>query len=307
MTFSLQSIMILFLIIVAHSSTALAVSAPRIIVSIKPLHSLVTQVTGDVATPILLVDGTTSPHEFQMKPSHMSELEQADMVIYLDEHYEKFLHHALESLPKSVESLALIDAANIALLPIRGAGTFEQHDHDHDHHADDDYHVWLNPVHAQTMVKTIATALAKRYPEHQKSFEKNAAHTIEELQKIDADLATQLKPLSKTPFILFHDATQYFEQRYGLQAAGSITLEPNESASWKRIDSIRKKIARTNTRCIFTEPYFSDKQLRPIVSGAKHPIHRGIIDPEGTALKAGASLYKTLMNDMAKSFATCLD
>ncbi len=303
----------LFLILLALCSAlssahaALASSAPRVIVSIKPLHSLVAQVMDGVAAPVLLVDGTTSPHEFNMKPSQMSELEHADMIFYLDEHYEKFLHHALESLPKSVTSVAVIDAANIPLLPIRGAGTFEKHGHKDDHHHDDDYHVWLNPIHAQIMVQSIAAALSKRFPTYHKIFAKNAANAIEKLLALDKQLAAQLAPLGNRPFILFHDATQYFEARYGLQAAGSITLEPNESASWKRIDSIRNKIADTNTRCIFTEPYFSDKPLRPIVSDAKISIHRGVLDPEGTALKAGKSLYKTLMQEMAKSFATCLD
>lgn len=290
-----------------HAAWAFA-TTPHVIVSIKPLHSLVAQVMGDVATPVLLVDGTTSPHEFQMKPSHMSKLQHADLVFYLDGGYEKFLHHALQSLPKSVQPIALIHTSAITLLPIRGAGPFEKHSHapEHHRHSDKDYHVWLNPVYAQAMVRSIASALIKRYPQHQKIFAQNAARTLDELQTLDATLAKKLKPFAGRSFIIFHDATQYFEQRYGLHASGSITLEPNESASWYRIESIRKKIAASNTHCIFTEPYFSDKQLRPIVSDVKQPIHRGVLDPEGTALNAGATLYKALMKGMVTSFINCL-
>lgn len=311
MTFLLQFIMLVFAGFLTVSSAAAAQDMPRIMVSIKPLHSLVAQIMEGISTPELLVDGTSSPHEFQMKPSHMKALEHADMLIYLDEHYETFLKHTLQALPAHVKTLAVIDAAKIKLLPIRVAGAFESHDDHHAHkdshaHHDSDYHVWLDPVHAQTMVKAITTTLGTRYPEHKQAFDENAAHTIAHLQKLDETLAKKLTPYHDMPFIIFHDATQYFEARYGLQASGSITLEPNEAISWHRIEAIREKLNDTKARCIFTEPYFSDKQLHPILNKAKSPIHRGMLDPEGTALAAGVSLYHTLMMKMATAFAACL-
>src|SRR5262249_3951247 len=95
--------------------------AAGVVVSIKPLHSLVASIMeGDGhAPPVLLVNTKASPHSFTLKPSQMQALKEADLVFYLGDGYELFLQHALENLPASAHRVALQHASGITLLSFR--------------------------------------------------------------------------------------------------------------------------------------------------------------------------------------------
>ena len=45
-----------------------------VVASIKPIHSLVAAVMGDIGTPHLLLEATTSAHHFTLKPSQARSL-----------------------------------------------------------------------------------------------------------------------------------------------------------------------------------------------------------------------------------------
>ena len=100
-------------------------------------------------------------------------------------------------------------------------------DHDHDHAAGAmDPHVWLDPVNAQMWLGLIADQLAKRDPEHAEVYLANAKSAREGLEALIADTRQTLTPLADTRFVVFHDAYQYFEARFGLKAAARPALPP---------------------------------------------------------------------------------
>ena len=82
--------------LLAYSSFANAET--KVIASIKPLHSLVSYVMDGVGKPGILVDGSSSPHTFQLKPSHAEMLQEADIVFWIGEDLESFLESPLESI-----------------------------------------------------------------------------------------------------------------------------------------------------------------------------------------------------------------
>lgn len=43
------------------------------------------------------------------------------------------------------------------------------------------------------------------------------------------------------PFIVFHDAYQYFEHRYGVKTAGSITVSPETLPGADRVKQMQEK------------------------------------------------------------------
>ena len=65
------------------SYVSFANAETKVIASIKPLHSLVSYVIDGVGKPGILVDGSSSPHTFQLKPSHAEMLQEAD-IVFLD-------------------------------------------------------------------------------------------------------------------------------------------------------------------------------------------------------------------------------
>jgi len=119
-----------------NAGEAIADDAPKVAVTIKPVHSLVAGVLGDVATPSLVLDGRQSPHGTALKPSQVSAINGSDMVIFIGAGVESFMPRILEAMPKSVTSVAVSDFPELRRLEIREGAAFEAHDHSHHAHGD---------------------------------------------------------------------------------------------------------------------------------------------------------------------------
>ena len=124
---------------------ATADGGPKVVVTIKPLHSLVAAVMKGVAEPTLLVDGVQSPHAFALKPSQARALNGADFVFLADEALEAPVTRIAGSLPASVQVVPLIEAPGVSVHALRTGVAFERHDHghgtgDHDDHSNHDDH-----------------------------------------------------------------------------------------------------------------------------------------------------------------------
>ena len=308
-TIFLPTIFLTTLFALCAALSAQAQPEPRVLATIKPLHSLVQSVLGDTARAELLLDNTASPHDFQMKPSQIRALHQADIVFYIDADFEQFLQRVLPDLPEATTQIPIAQRAEIALVPLRGGGDDkDDHDDDHDHghdHAAQDYHVWLDPNNAVKMVQTIATSLAQIYPHNAAIYQANARTAIAALNALHSDVQARLAPVKDQPFIVFHDAYGYFERAYGLPTPAVIALDPTIPPSPKRIVQIRENLAQTGARCLFSEPQFSDKVLDVIRADSNARI--AVLDPLGAELPSGAGLYTALLQGLAGALADCLD
>ena len=222
------------------TGTALAADPVKVVASIKPVHSLVAGVMQGVAEPTLLVKGATSPHSFNLRPSDARALNQADLVFWVGEDLETFLTKPIRSLAGKAHPVALMEESSLTLLPTREGGAWEKHeDHGHDGHAhkgghedehgSHDAHVWLDVDNTARMVATIARELSEHDAANAARYQANAAALKERLAALDAELKTTLAPVKDRPFVVFHDAYHYLEERYGLNAAGAITVSPDSA------------------------------------------------------------------------------
>lgn len=311
----------------AMAGTALA--APDIVTSTKPIHSLVSAVTAGVTEPYLVVKGAASPHTYSLRPSDASALEGADLVFWTGPGFELFLADALETLAGNAEVIDFSKADGLTLLPLREGGAFEAHSHegetegkrathgyaDHEHHdGEDDHHhahegeadlhFWLDPQNAILMVNQIEATLSFADPENAATYAANAASTRESLEALTAELTTTLASVADKPFIVFHDAYQYFETRFGLTLAGTITVSPDVSPGAARIDELRARIAELDATCVFAEPNFAPSVVTTIIEGTS--AKAGTLDPEGSALTEGPNLYPELLRSLASGLVECM-
>ena len=294
-----------------------ALAGPKIVASIKPVHSLVAGVMREVGEPRLLVLGGASPHEYSLRPSDARAISEADIVFWIGPELESFMVKPLQNAKGRVRSVALLDAPGVAVLPLREGGAWEPHqhhptepvghhsDHDHDHESGRDVHIWLDPVNAVAMARRIVAVLGDADSAHRADYERNGAALIERLNQLDQQLAGDLAPIKDRPFIVFHDAYQYFERRYGLSAAGSITLSPEQRPGAKRVTEIQARIRDLGVRCVFGEPQFQPALVETAIAGSG--ARSGVLDPAGGAeLQAGPEAYFELLRRLADSLRTCL-
>ena len=295
-------------------AAAIAADVPRVVVTLKPVHALVAGVMAGVTEPTLVVDGSASPHTFTLKPSVARAINNADVFIRVSEQLEPFTRKIAEALPKSVSLITLVDKkTGVKLLEQRNSGIFEQHGHaeagDHerpgDHSADRyDAHIWLDPANAKAIVETVTKTLAAKFPAHAAAFNANATTLLAKIDALSSEIEKDLATVKHKPFIVFHDAFQYFEKRFGLAAAGSVTLSPDQQPSAKRLTAVRKKIGELGAVCLFAEPGFQTNLIKAVTEGTK--ARSGTLDPEGIALTPGPDLYFELMRGLAKNAVDCL-
>ena len=311
--------------------TFIAQAKINVVASVKPVHSLVAAVMEGIGAPVLIVKGAASPHTYALKPSQAEQIEKADLVFWMGHSLETFLEKPLESLASKAMVVELMDSHGLKKLEMREGGGFDEHDHDdhdedghkehedhseeeHDNHAEEshddhghgkfDVHVWLDPENAKVMANEIMEALKKVDPENAKKYETNTKKVVEKLNRLVAEVSAKLATAKGKGFVVFHDAYQYFEKRFGLKAVGSITVSPEVVPGVKRIKELKTKIKELNALCVFSEPQFKPKLVSTVVEGTK--AKTGVLDPLGAAIQNGPKLYFILIRDMANSLNKCL-
>lgn len=180
-----------------------------------------------------------------------------------------------------------------------------EHEHEHEHeHGEFDTHVWLDPMNAKAMVHEIEEALVKADPENAAKYEANAEAVSARLDDLITEVSAELEPVKGKPFIVFHDAYQYFENRFGVSAAGSITVSPEVMPGAERVGEIRAKVQELGAACVFSEPQFEPKLVTTVTEDTQ--AKSGVLDPLGAALDDGPTLYFELIRNMANSIKSCL-
>lgn len=280
---------------------------PHVISDVAPVHSLVAAVMEGVGTPALIVPPGTSPHDHAMRPSGAKALQEADVLFRVGGNLTPWLEGAITRLAPQAEVVTLLDAPGTHRLALRESALFEtdDHDHGHDHEAEGiDPHAWLDPANAAVWLTAIAADLAQRDPENAALYRANAEAAQTTIAQVADVVRTRLAPLHDRPFIVFHDAFQYFEIAFHIPATGAIALSDARRPGPARIKALRDRVAETGTVCVLAEPQFNRGLVDTVLEGT--PARLGVSDPLGTSLTPGPDLYGALLLDIADTLVDCL-
>ena len=291
----------------------------KVVTSIKPIHSLVSYVMDGVGKPDIIVDGYNSPHNFSLKPSHAKMIERANLIIWVGEDLETFLEKPLKNISKDAVNVEIMDLKGIKKLKFREKNIFEKHDDhghkehghkekkhdDHSHeghaHGDHDPHVWLDPMNAKIIVKEIENQLVKLDPDNSSKYKANSKKAQSELDNLTKNIKKDLK--KNLRFVVFHDAYQYFENRFGIKVLGALTVNPDVLPGAEQLSEIREIIEHEKVNCLFSEPQFNPAIIKSIAKDTK--VKTGVLDPLGATLDKGKGMYSKLLSNMYASFKGC--
>ena len=294
----------------ALNSPAEAESPGQVVATIKPVHSLVSAVMAGVGDPHLIMRGASSPHTYNLRPSDAGRLQNAQVVFLIGEGVETALMRPIAALTGKARVIEFAEVRGIVRRPFREGGAFEPHEHDHGNgHEDEDHgtfdmHIWLDPVNAAVMTRVIADTLSEVDPANAAVYNANAESVLGKLDALTEEIAAATAAIQGRPYIVFHDAYQYFEKRFGLTAAGSGVVSSERSLGIRRINELREKIHELDAACVFAEPRFDQGLVNVIIENT--PARAGTVDPLGASVEQGPELYFALIRNMADSFNNCL-
>jgi len=305
---------LLILVFAVFSLISSANSEVKVVTSIKPIHSLVSYVMDGIGKPDLIVDGYNSPHSFSLKPSHAKMLENADLVIWIGEDLEAFLEKPLDTIAKKAKNIEVMDLKGIQKLEFREKNIFENHDdhkgHD-DHKEKDDHkghahgkydpHVWLDPINAKVIIKEITKQLVQLDSKNSSAYKSNSKKALMDIDKLTQNIKKDLN--KDLRFVVFHDAYQYFEKRFGIQVLGALTVNTDIMPGAEQLSEIREVIEHEKVNCLFSEPQFNPAIIESIAKDTNVKI--GVLDPLGVSLDKRGNLYFDLLKNMASSFKGC--
>ena len=180
----------------------------------------------------------------------------------------------------------------------------KKHDDHDDHQSKDDFHIWLSPDNAIKIVEKVNKELILLFPGNASKYSENSNKMIDKIKKLKNELAKDLAPIKGKPYVVFHDAYQYFEKTFDLNAVGSVALEGDIASSPKQISFIKDKIKKLDASCVFQEPQFDNKLVKIVVEGTNAQI--GTLDPLGLNISGKENFYIQLLKNMAKSLKECL-
>jgi len=319
-----------------------ALAEPKVVTDIAPVHSIVARVMQGAGEPTLLIEPAASPHEQHMTPSAARALASADLVVWVGPELAPWIGERIDALAGDAASMALLKVPGVTLHDIREDARFEAHDHGdhahdehahdehghddhghddhaHDDHAHDDHghddhghdhghgadpHAWLDPVNAKLWTRAIADALAEADPANAALYDENAAAAEVELDALIAETEARLAPLRDRPFVVFHDAYQYFEVRFAIPAAGAISVSDARAPSAGRMAEIREVVADRGVVCLFAEPQFDPRILDAVGEGSA--ARTGVLDPLGADHAPGPGQYSATIRGLAESLEECL-
>jgi len=294
-------------------------AVPNVATDITPIHSLVSQVMAGVGKPDLLVQSGASPHNYSLSPSEAQALQDADLVFWVGEGLTPWLERSLDNLSPDSRKVELLEAVGTTTYAFREGATFDAHDdlhdreekedeHDEGHHHEHsgtDPHAWLDPNNGKVWLDVIAAALAEEDPENADQYLENSATGKADIDAAVSRIEITIAQLKDRQFIVFHDAYQYFEKRFGIPAAGAISIGDASKPSPARIAEIRKVVTDLNVSCVFTEPQYNPGIVKAVFGGTGVNTS-GVIDPLGSGLATGANLYPDLLIEIADGLQSCL-
>lgn len=343
MTFGL-SIALAAPVMLSVSQAALA--APKVVTTIKPIHSLTSAIMQGVAEPELLIKGAASPHTFSLKPSQAGMLQDADLVIWVGEALEIALEKPIESLSKDGQTLELLESDGLALLQFREEEDWdhdhhdeheheehadhddhdhdhdaqEEHEHEHEEHADHDedeheghhhHHSGLDP-HIwlnPDNAKVIAGAIAERL---EKIDPDNAATYEANLKSLDESLGALKAEISHDLEPAHDTGMIVFHDGYQyFEKAFDVHFEAAVSPS-PEVQSGAESLSALKEK-------IAEGNIKCIFTEPQFPAKRvqmlqegtdlkiGVLDPLGADLQDGPGLYPELLKRMAGAITACVE
>lgn len=268
----------------------------RIVTTTLPLTLFTRAVAAGCARVEPLLPSGTGVHDVQATPAQLVRLRQADVLVINGLGLETFLDPLISAA--AAPGLRVIDSSS-GIVPLlspshREHETVPGPDGPHPH-GPVNPHVWLDPRRAAQQVATIRDGLIAADPRCRVRYDANAEEFLDDLRRLDRDLARQLAPFAGRRFVAFHDTAPYFAERYRLQAEFLVDV-PEQNPSPADLERVARLVRSSGLQALLAEPQAAGRSLQSLARDLG--VRLSVFDPletapEGAAIEPG--LYLEVM------------
>lgn len=292
LVFWLSLLLCLLSLSLAPLSANAVAAEPRVVVGIKPVHSLVTGLMEGIGTPELAYGGIGVPYGTAPEKAVVDNMAKADLVIWVGPEVEEGLAAPIAALGGKVLVLELLAASELKILPVKGGKDDSR-----------DPFIWLDSRNAMALVDVLADALAAADPDNAGRYLVNRRKVKQSVAHLDRAFEYGFRAVSARPVFLYHDTQQYFAQAYALKAKGSLVRPGDEAPEAAELLGAVTGIRDTGAACLLVERGLPSANAGLIAGGAGVPIVE--IDSFATDRVPGPDLYAELMRANFQAISGC--
>jgi len=288
-----MKLLVAFLLLVVSSVSSANVNPSEIVVSIKPIHSIVTGLMKDIGTPALLIKDPQTPFEFTVTANETAQLKAAKLVIWVGPELEKNLEPVIAQLPSSTTVVELLANSRLKILPSRSDPALR------------DPFFWMDDRNIIILLDDLTELLIQIDPARSHVYARNRREMLVPLRRIDKEYEYGYRGLKAGTGVTYFDTLQYFEQAYALGILDRVTGTPWDTETAASMLKVRNHIQQKEAVCLFVDTSMHAGNLELIVKDQQ--INIGKLDVLGRNFSAGADLYLKMMQYNTDVIKQCLN
>lgn len=222
------SIFIAIIMILLSQVSFANVGRIKIVTSITPLASIIAMLVKEQAEIVAIANNNDCPHHYNLRPSDLKKVKDADIVFYIDEQFDGFAGKLMNGHSKNV-----IKISNFNGLKIISSDSYSN------------WHIWLDLDNVKILLEQLSQILVGRFPEISSAVYQN----FEEAKKQIDDLAKikHQRLASLTDVILLSDSLEYFFDNSQKRVA---KLYSSDQKSLKYISNLEHLLAMSHSKCL---------------------------------------------------------
>ncbi|WP_169720345.1 metal ABC transporter solute-binding protein, Zn/Mn family [Sedimenticola selenatireducens] len=264
----------------------------KVVVSIKPVHSILASLMKGGDEPILLVSGSGSPFEHQLTDSQKKQIVDADMLVWTGPELEAFMIEAVEELSGKTKVVELLDQTALKILP-----------HCCKENARDPF-FWMDSRNILILTDELARMLMDANPARAHLYQRNRRELNAKLAEIDRRYEYGYRGLSQGVVLLYYDSLQYFSQAYAMRLGDVLSQLPPAPVPAEKLLQARSNISNGSVQCVLTEAGMPANHLSLLTNGLS--VNIGELDSFGRRFQPGPELYAQMMDYNTGVINTCL-
>ena len=238
----------------------------NVVTSVSPITNIVKNIAGDRITLTGLVPEGVNSHTFELVPSDVVRINDADLVIIDGLGLEINVEDVVEQSQDTNPDRQILKLGDNSI-------TADQYVFDFSfpkEAGDPNPHLWLNVPYAMKFANLTGDKLIEMDPANGDYYSENADRYITKLKQLDEGImkAVQTVPEENRKLLTYHDSWAYFAPRYGMVLIGAIQPSDFGQPTPREVANLIDHIKSENVPAIFGSEVFPTEVVDQIATEA---------------------------------------